>query len=58
MFPRLSKETYDQQRFLFENQQKMQSDSKAHDQAVQAFANGGAPNSIEQAPAAPIAPQS
>ena len=58
MFPRLSKETYDQQRFLFENQQKMQADSKAHEQAVQAFVNGGAPNSIEQAPASPITPQS
>ncbi len=43
MMPRLSKEAYDQQRFLFENQQKMQEASKSHEQAVQAFIAGGAP---------------
>jgi len=41
--PRLTKEAYDQQRFLFENQQKMQESSQAHEQAVQAFMAGGAP---------------
>lgn len=57
MLPRLSKETYDQQRFLFENQQKMQGDQASHDQAVQAFAAGGAPNMTpEAAPIMPVAP--
>lgn len=54
MLPRLSKETYDQQRFLFENQQKMQAMSQSHDQAVQAFVNGGAPTSIPQQPINPV----
>jgi signal transduction histidine kinase len=54
MLPRLSKETYDQQRFLFENQQKMQANSASHDQAVRAFAAGGAPNMTPDA--APIMP--
>ena len=56
MIPRLSKENYDQQRFLFENQQKMQGDLQKHDQAVEAFANGGAPNMTPSAP--PIMPES
>ena len=58
MLPRLTKEAYDQQRFLFENQQKMQMNSQQHEQAVQAFASGSAPT-MTQAPAAqmPIAPQ-
>ena len=54
MLPRLNKETYDQQRFLFENQQKMQANSASHDQAVQAFVAGGAPNMTPEA--APIMP--
>jgi nitrogen fixation/metabolism regulation signal transduction histidine kinase len=54
MLPRLSKETYDQQRFLFENQQKMQANSESHEQAVQAFAAGGAPNMTPEA--APVIP--
>ncbi|MCQ2571166.1 MAG: PAS domain-containing sensor histidine kinase [Candidatus Saccharibacteria bacterium] len=64
MFPRLSKEIYDQQRFLFENQQKMQTVSKSHEQAVQAFMSGSAPvsapapsESIATAAATVAAPQ-
>ena len=54
MMPRLSKESYDQQRFLFENQQKMQEATHSHEQAVQAFIAGGAPNSTDiEASAAP-----
>jgi signal transduction histidine kinase len=49
MLPRLSKESYDQQRFLWENQQKMQANTASHEQAVQAFENGGAPNMTPQA---------
>lgn len=60
MLPRLSKETYDQQRFLFENQQSMQANSAQHEQAVQAFASGSAPimTQVEpqQIPTAPTAP--
>ncbi len=60
MLPRLSKETYDQQRFLFENQQKMQVNSELHEQAVQAFASGSAPTMTptvpQQIPTAPVAP--
>jgi len=60
MLPRLSKETYDQQRFLFENQQKMQANSEQHEQAVQAFASGSAPTMTQvepqQIPIAPTAP--
>ena len=62
MLPRLSKETYDQQRFLFENQQKMQMNLEQHEQAVQAFANGSAPTMTQAAPQqiptapAPVAP--
>ena len=51
MVPRLSKEAYDQQRFLFENQQKMQEAAKGHEQAVQAFIAGGAPTAAMAAPA-------
>ena len=50
MLPRLSKEVYDQQRFLFENQQKMRADASAHEQAVKAFISGGAPNLTPEAP--------
>lgn len=60
MLPRLSKETYDQQRFLFENQQKMQVNLAQHEQAVQAFASGSAPmmtpTAPQQIPTAPVAP--
>ncbi len=52
MFPRLSKDAYEQQRFLFENQQKMRAESEAHERAVQAFASGNAPTT-----AIPTAPQ-
>ena len=55
MVPRLSKETYDQQRFLFENQQKMQEASRSHERAVQAFIAGGAPTAeMIEAPAEQI----
>ena len=51
MVPRLTSEAYAQQRFLFENQQKMQEAAKGHEQAVQAFIAGGAPTaSMAQAP--------
>ena len=51
MIPRLTSEAYAQQRFLFENQQKMQEAAKSHEQAVQAFIAGGAPTaSMAQAP--------
>ncbi len=43
MVPRLSEEAYAQQRFLFENQQKMQAMAHSHERAVQAFIAGGAP---------------
>lgn len=58
MVPRLSSEAYAQQRFLFENQQKMQEAAKGHEQAVQAFIAGGAPTaSMAQMPAASTADQ-
>ena len=51
MVPRLTSEAYAQQRFLFENQQKMQEAAKGHEQAVQAFIAGGAPTaSMAQVP--------
>ncbi len=60
MLSRLSKETYDQQRFLFENQQRMQINAAQHEQAVQAFASGSAPVMTQvaqpQIPVAPVAP--
>ena len=58
MVPRLSSEAYAQQRFLFENQQKMQEAAKGHEQAVQAFIAGGAPTaSMAEMPAASTADQ-
>lgn len=60
MLSRLSKEAYDQQRFLFENQQRMQVNAAQHEQAVQAFASGSAPVMTQvaqpQIPVAPVAP--
>jgi len=56
LFPRLLKEAYDQQRFLFENQQKMQAAAQSHEQAVQAFMAGGAPTAAMAQPVAPNAP--
>ena len=56
MLPRLSKNAYDQQRFLFENQQKMQPNAQQHEQAVQAFASGSAPTMTPAAPVMPVAP--
>ncbi|MBR6166382.1 PAS domain-containing protein [Candidatus Saccharibacteria bacterium] len=60
MLSRLSKETYDQQRFLFENQQRMQVNAAQHEQAVQAFASGSAPVMTQvaqpQIPVAPVTP--
>ena len=60
MLSRLSKETYDQQRFLFENQQRMQVNAAQHEQAVQAFASGSAPVMTQvaqpQIPVTPTAP--
>ena len=54
MVPRLTNEAYAQQRFLFENQQKMQEVSKSHEQAVQAFIAGGAPTTaMAEIPATP-----
>ena len=60
MLSRLSKEAYDQQRFLFENQQRMQVNAAQHEQAVQAFASGSAPVMTQvaqpQIPVTPTAP--
>lgn len=54
MMPRLTNEAYAQQRFLFENQQKMQEAAKGHEQAVQAFISGSAPTAaMAEIPATP-----
>ena len=50
--PRLKKEAYEQQRFMFENQQKAALSDQARSQAVQAFASGSAP--VSQPAPAPV----